>query len=193
MKNVLLLLIFALISLNNNQAQEVGIRFGAKAGINLANLGFDDPDVTDNKVRTCFHAGVLAEIPLLPNLAIQPEVIYSEQGAKYEGDALTKLHYLNVPILAKYYFFEGFNVEAGPQIGFNLTAKEESGGYEIDMKDEVSSIDIGLNVGISYQLKMGIFFQGRCTLGFSNINDGIDKEECKYHHDIGQISVGYKF
>lgn len=193
MKNVLLLLIFTLITLNNSQAQETDIRFGAKAGVNLANLCFDDPDITDNKVRTCFHAGVLAEIPLLPKLAIQPEVLYSEQGAKYEGDALTKLHYINVPILAKYYFFEGFNVEAGPQVGFNLTAKEEAGGYEIDMKDEVSSIDIGLGVGISYQLKMGIFFQGRCTFGLSNINDGIDKEECKYHHDIGQISVGYKF
>ncbi|RZJ55928.1 MAG: PorT family protein, partial [Flavobacterium sp.] len=35
------------------------------------------------------------------------------------------LSYLNVPIMAKYYVIEKLSLEAGPQIGFLLSAKNQ--------------------------------------------------------------------
>ncbi len=95
-----------MISVN---AQEV--KFGVKAGVNFASLGADAEDV---KARTSIHFGAMAEFMLSDKFSIQPELVYSAQGTKFDDsdDLVTKLDYLNLPILAKYYFSVTFSVEA---------------------------------------------------------------------------------
>ena len=75
--------------------------------------------------------------------------------------------------MAKYYVAEGFSLEAGPQIGFLMSAKmkAESGGdsEEIDVKDDLKSIDFGINFGAGYKLENGLNF---CLVIFQqNITD----------------------
>lgn len=60
---------------------------GAKAGLNFSNLTGDDADLDG---RTSFHLGLIAEIMFSEKFGIQPEVLYSAQGAK-EGDETLKL------------------------------------------------------------------------------------------------------
>ncbi len=86
--------------------------------------------------------GVVAEIMVSDMFAVQPELIYSSQGSDYEESdegfdfsGTVKLDYLNIPVMAKYYVAEGFSVEAGPQVGFLLSAKDEYDGGEEDIKD----------------------------------------------------------
>ncbi|MCO6146815.1 porin family protein [Flavobacterium sp. NRK1] len=181
------------------KAQE--IKYGVKAGVNFATLTGDIPD--DVKTRTGFHAGAVAEFKLTEEFSIQPELLYSQQGMKYDGiDADTgikvkttwKMDYLILPVVAKYYIIEGFSIEAGPQIGYRLGAKikAEASGFgenEYDFKDDTKALDFGIIGGLAYDLPMGLFFQARYNAGITKINEGDDSVQ----NDVFQLSVGYKF
>lgn len=181
------------------------ISFGAKAGVNFASIGGDDTEDVDS--RTGFHVGVLAEFMLTEQFGIQPELLYSMQGAKGEysesGIRLKeelKLDYLNLPILAKYKVTPGFSLHLGPQVGFLLSAEDEiefsMDGETVteteDIKDFVSSVDFGLTGGLGYELDMGVFFNARYYLGLSNINEEGDSDYSQQNNVI-QLSVGYMF
>ncbi len=164
-------------------AQTPDIKLGAKAGLNVANLSGAD----DTKAKMGFHVGALAEIFINEKFAVQPEILYSSQGAKGKGEGNVKfdLDYINIPIMAKYYVMEGLSVQAGPQIGF--VVKAEAGG--IDVKDGVNTVDFGLNLGAGYELPMGVFADLRYDLGFNKVY----KEGKSIKNGVFQLSVGYKF
>ncbi len=195
--------VFAFINLN---AQEV--KFGAKAGLNLASIVGDEADDFDGK--TSFHFGVVAEIMISEKFSVQPELLYSAQGAEitYEDDfekeeVTIKLDYINIPIMAKYYVAEGFSVEAGPQIGFLMNSEAEfdytdkedpefsESGTE-DLKDDIKSIDFGFNLGVGYKMDSGLNFGARYNLGLSDLWD-IDTGGIKNQNSVIQVSVGFFF
>src|SRR5690554_3531699 len=205
MKKLLLIVGVAVFTLST-QAQE--IRMGVKAGLNLASIGGDETG--DLKSRTSFHLGGLVEIPISEKFSVPPELLYSAQGAKSEEtetfmgqtfnyETKIKLDYISVPIMAKYYVVDGLAIEAGPQIGFLMSAKadvEASGGGEsesdsVDIKDDFNTLDFGLGLGASYRLDMGVFFGARYNLGLSNINK--DSGDFKNQNNVFQISAGYTF
>ena len=178
------------------QAQTPDLKLGAKAGVNFANL-------TNADMKTSFHIGVLAEIFINEKFSVQPELLYSAQGAiKKEGgiEHEASLDYINIPIMAKYYLMDGLSVQAGPQVGFLVKAEDKiSGGGEsmtVDSKDAYQSVDFGLNLGAGYELPMGVFFDARYNLGLSKVNkksesEMIERKDIK--NGVIQVSVGYKF
>jgi len=205
MKKIILVAVFAIIATVCVNAQN----FGVKAGLNLASITGDETDEIDS--RTSIHIGVVAEFEISDKFSFQPELLYSSQGAKYSYSEIEfnysmegefKLDYLNIPLMAKYYVSEGFSIEAGPQIGILLSAEDE---WEVnfdgetdsgtdDIKDDVSSIDFGLNFGVGYKLDSGINFGARYNLGLSNLNDdSAFDEDFKWNNSVVQISVGYFF
>ncbi|MBQ0733284.1 porin family protein [Aquimarina celericrescens] len=202
MKKLLVFAVLASFSLVAT-AQEETIRFGAKAGINFASLNGDGTDDLDG--RTSFHLGAVVEIPLSEKFAFAPELVYSAQGAKVEEtgfEQTTKLDYLNLPLMAKYYVAPGLSLHAGPQIGFLLSANAEGEEtfngetieFDEDIKDAFKSIDFGLNFGAGYQLPAGIFFDARYNLGLTDLaDDRPDGDDNKIKNGVVQISVGYKF
>ena len=117
MKKGLLLFVCVLALTTLSQAQ---VRFGVKAGINLANVSGDDVD--GNSMKIGFNAGAVAKISVSEAFSIQPEIVYSDQGAKLEDDVKLNLSYINIPILAQYNT-GGFIIETGPQFGFRMGAK----------------------------------------------------------------------
>ena len=182
-------------------AQTPDIKIGAKAGLNISNVS----DLDDSKSRTGFHVGAVAEIFINEKFSVQPEIIYSTQGAKQKEtinfmgfsekfEATTKLDYLNIPIMAKYYIIDGLSVQAGPQIGFNVKAeskiKVNGESKTEDMKSDTKKVDFGLNFGAGYELPIGVFFDARYNLGLSKISKESDTSA---KNRVFQISVGYKF
>ncbi len=207
MKNLLFVLTIVLFGFTNIIAQN--IKYGSKIGVNIANITGDETD--DLNTKTSLHAGAVAEIMISDKFSFQAELLYSAQGAKSDYsetlDDITfhytsvKLEYINVPLLAKFYVTEGFSLEAGPQVGFLITAdlefeKTDNGETESgekDILDEIKGIDFGLDFGLAYKLESGIFLTARYNLGLTNINDIEGLDEFKNQNRVIQISAGYFF
>jgi len=103
------------------------------------------------------------------------------------GDGMWKLDYISVPVMLKYYIVNGFSLEAGPQISFNVVAEQDLDGRTEDL-DNIKTTDFGAGAGVGYELPMGLFFQARYVLGFSEVF-----ENSKLKNNVFQISAGYKF
>lgn len=185
MKKLLLYAVIAVFAMNYGNAQEV--KFGAKAGVNFASLSGDDVDNIDG--RTSFHVGGVANISISEKFAIQPELVYSSQGFTMSEsgiDVTGKLDYINLPILADFSIADGFSIQAGPQIGFNITDKMEAEGQSESLDAE--SIDLGAAFGVQYKMETGLFFQARYALGFSDVVENTDAK-----NNVISLSVGYFF
>ena len=183
MKKILTLAVLTVLGFTNVNAQK--INFGIKGGLNFANISGDNTKNFD--AVTSFNFGVLSEIPISDKFSFQPELLYSGQGYSF-NDNTVALGYLNVPLMGKYYVTKGFSVEAGPQIGYLLSAKNES----INVKDSFKSVDFGVNFGLGYKLDNGLNFGARYNMGVSNINK-VDNSSNKNTNGVLQLSVGYFF
>ncbi|WP_299124744.1 porin family protein [uncultured Winogradskyella sp.] len=197
MKKVLLFFVSAIFGIAVVNAQ---VTFGAKAGVNLSDITGEMVDSFDG--RTSLFFGAVAEIEISEQFSFQPELLFSSQGSDYkeifDGESFegtVKVNYLNVPLMAKYYLVEGFSVEAGPQIGFLLSAKDEYGDQEDDIKDSIKSTDFGINFGLGYKLDNGLNFSARYNFGLSdNIDDpDLETSGAEYKNSVIQIGVGYFF
>jgi len=183
MKKVVLVLGLAILGLTHVNAQEV--KFGVKGGLNFSTLTGDDTGNTD--LVTSFHFGVVSEISLSEKFSFQPELLYSGQGFSIDN-TVYEMNYLNLPLMGKYYLTKGLSLEAGPQIGFLLSAKEGS----TSIKDRFKPIDFGANFGLGYKLENGLNFGARYNLGLSNVND-VSELSAKNRNSSLQVSVGYFF
>src|ERR1700712_1581911 len=127
---VLTSFLFTLIASAQHSSQKATI--GIKGGINLYNIDLPDNGGAAFHNKIGFNAGLLAHIHLIPRLALQPEIVYSVQGTKGDGTVAkfnNNLNYLNVPVLLQFMFDNGFRLQAGPQVGFLLNAKQKIGGF----------------------------------------------------------------
>lgn len=207
----IILTVMAIFAVGAAKAQE--IKYGVKAGLNLSTLT-GDVAYYDVKSKAGFHVGGFAEFKITDKFAVQPELLYSTQGGKisfsssddfsYTNDKRDiKLAYLNLPVMAKYYIIPGLSVEAGPQVGFLLSAKNEyqiyssvsedlSGSGEEDIKGDSKSVDFGFNLGAGYEFTENIFVQARYNFGMTSISeDSINEYDPK--NGVLQLSFGYKF
>ncbi|WP_029272292.1 porin family protein [Flavobacterium sp. KJJ] len=188
----IILTVLAIMAFGFANAQQT--RFGVKGGLNVTT--FAGGNYWDAKSLVGFQLGGFAEIKIIERLSIQPEVLFSTQGAKLEdsfGDFDTKLNYINVPVLAKFYITKQFTVEAGPQLGFLVSAKQEGN----DVKDSFKSVDTGFNFGAGYNFTDNVSVDLRYTVGLSNIAD-YDVNDTEEYFDSPKNSVlaltlAYKF
>jgi hypothetical protein len=185
MKKGLLLFVCAIALASMTQAQ---VRFGLKAGANLASLSGDNEGLA---MKIGFNAGAVAKISVSEAFSVQPELVFSAQGAKAdEGDGKLNLTYINLPILAQYNT-SGFVIETGPQFGFLMAAKQKVGDASVDIKDMLKGLDLGWAIGFGYQTQSGFGVNARYNLGFSNIIDSEDDEDGKLKNSVIQIGVFY--
>lgn len=112
-------------------------------------------------------------------ISARAEVNVSMQGAKYEDDwgegpveGVTRLVYLNFPLVARYQLENGFFGEAGIQPGFLLSAKDKVNGETYDYKDWVNKFDLSIPIGVGYEFKNNFGVGLRVIPGITNINAG---------------------
>lgn len=184
MKKGLLLFVCAISLAAVSQAQ---VRFGLKAGVNLASLSGDNDGL---KMKIGFNAGAVAKISVTEAFSVQPELLFSAQGAKAEeGDGKLNLGYINLPIMAQYNT-GGFILETGPQFGFMMSAKMKAGDETEDIKDQLKGLDLGWGIGVGYQTASGFGVNARYNLGLSNVIDE-GSDEFKWKNSVIQIGVFY--
>ena len=185
MKNILNLFTTLLLLITAcTSAQD--IRFGAKAGFNLAKLGGDA--VYSYDVKPGFPLGAALELPVSDAFYVQPEALISLQGSGgfFQNDL--NLWYLNVPVMAKYNIFDKVYIEAGPQLGFMISDNLEGNyfGGEPNVSQNSNGIDFGLGVGAAYQLDDNFYFQLRFNAGIINAIKDISSK-----NRVFQISAIY--
>jgi hypothetical protein len=168
-------------------------KFGLKAGLNIATMS-NIPGVDWNS-RLGLNAGALAHIHLSPQVALQPEVVFSGQGAKYtvgtagdEHDLI--LNYINIPVQLQYMFDNGFRLQTGPQVGFLIDVKDKLNGQETGFftSDDFKDIDFSWTLGLGYLTNSGFGVDGRYNLGISNINEAGTN---KLRNNVFQVGIFY--
>lgn len=176
---------------------------------------------SNNVYRYGWRAGVEAAYQLTDKFALAAELKYSLQGANYDDfeipdthtasynlDALSvtdislSQHYVQLPILARYYVARGFAIQAGLQPGYcvsnSLSTSLASGNKSVDVvadkTDLLSKFDLSVPVGITYEA-YGIVLDARYNFGVTNVYggswDGGTKPTSR--NSVVEISLGYRF
>lgn len=186
MKKILMFSGILLIALSS-KAQKA--HFGIKGGLNMSNVTATD---NNTKFTPGFHAGLLAHIHAGKRLGIQPEILYSTQGAKSKdiADYRIKLDYVNVPVMFQYMINDGWRFETGPQVGFLINSKTKLGDIETDVKQYTDKVDFSWGFGVGYitHSKWGV--DARFNLGLTN-NSNQPNVDVK--NRVFQIGLFYQF
>jgi hypothetical protein len=155
---------------------------GVMAGVNVANIEFDQNDADIFSIPA-FGVGAVLDIGLAPAIGLRLEPMYLQKGAQEEdfdidyGDIVVKykLNYIEVPLFLKI-GAGGVYLMGGPTIGFLLDAKV-AGDYgdvavSVDIKEIVKSTDAGLGFGAGINIPLGLtslFIEARYMIGLTNI------------------------
>ncbi|MFE3870885.1 porin family protein [Flavobacterium sp. ZS1P70] len=185
-KTIFVTVLLVAISMNM-QAQLV--KFGVKAGVNYANQNGSDITVNGRNYQTdaitSYHAGLIAEIKLVDSFAIQPELLYSTQGATYKNateEFRNELGYLSIPVLAKINLNKFVSLELGPQASFLLSERNN-----FDVKD-ANTFDFAVVGGLGLNITKSLFIQGRYGLGLTDAS-----KDAQVKNSVVQVSAGFKF
>jgi hypothetical protein len=168
------------------------ISLGLKGGVNISNFTGGDFGSVEKSSLTTFHAGGLVHIPF-SHLALQPELVFSEQGAKLKKAGVEtdfKISYVNIPIMLQWGTKGGMYVEAGPQGGFKIS---ESAPDSLNDKFAKGG-DFSICLGLGFRSSGGFGIGGRYNLGISKIGEFDSKDVSPdFKNAVVQFSLFYIF
>ncbi len=195
MKKISFIALF-IISFYPLQAQ---LQFGIKAGINQTTFNATYVSDVTYTPKTNFNAGVIVSFPLGSAFSLQPEAVYSGQGANINTtnvNGVYKYQMLNFPVLIKIVIVSHFFAETGPQVGFTLGAKIYEGGYPTtNIKSQTKSPDYSWTFGVGYQLPMNLGLDIRYNLGLTDLaKDGSNSyNDGSVKNSVIQVGIYYIF
>ncbi|MDR2039375.1 MAG: PorT family protein [Bacteroidales bacterium] len=168
-------------------------RFGVKFGLNLASEMVDEGS-TDT--RAGIHIGGFVAFRLGNIVDLQPEILYSMQGAKSTSggtEMIDKFDYINVPLIVKIFVTRNrtFSIDLGPQFGYMVNAKLKSGNTTLnlfDYTDDLNRFDASIALGVSYLFDFGLDLYFRGNIGLTKIAESMD-----HKNSVFQLGVGYRF
>lgn len=184
MKNFTLL-VFALLLSTSSFSQ--GVDLGIKGGATFANL----TGVTDGSTKTGFVGGAFVTIKFSDKIAIQGDLLYSQQGVELDVDKIN-LDYINFPLVLKYYIIKRINIQAGPQFG---TVINDSLGGFLGSNIDFNSFDVTGVVGIGVDLPLNFRITGRYGFGLSDISfsDNDFSIDTNSKNSVFSLTAGFSF
>lgn len=191
---LIIMLIYSGFSVSNAQPK---LGYGIKGGINVADQSTTGEGLNVNvKNIMRFHGGAYLNYFLLDNIAIQPELLLSGKGSKWDDpytDTKDLLTYIDVPILIRYQPVKLLNIHAGPQFGYMISAFQDdlSGDEKTDIKDWYNNMDIGIVAGAEANLPFRINVTVRYILGLTEATNDVEYIE-PWKNNFIQVSVGYR-
>ncbi len=98
-----------------------------------------DGDNNEGYHKFGFLGGAFVSLKISPRSSFQLEMEYIQKGARQNADSatntgntyLTRLHYLEIPLLYQFTFAKRFQAEAGPAADILLGSYEEVNGLEV--------------------------------------------------------------
>jgi len=172
---------------------------GPIIGLNYSNLR---GDVENNSGKMGFAGGIFANYSITDQFGLTGQVLYSQQGAKFEASGVEnafKLSYVQVPILGAYYFGkEKFRpkVLLGPQFGFLLSATDKDGNDLDPNGDFLETTDFGVTggLGFNYNLAPKIWLNAdvRYNLGLTDLSKSTTSIQNSNLAIMVGVSIGFK-
>ncbi|RZL09178.1 MAG: PorT family protein [Hymenobacter sp.] len=198
-------------------AHAQSIRFGLKAGANLSNLSGDLTNQSQYNNRFGFHGGVMVNFGLANDmLSIQPEILYSQKGFRYDNQSITFLgntfrnagnvryDYLDVPILVRLKVSTGLFFELGPQYSYLMNVSTDrtqtyngsvvgTAGSGTTNLDRVNRNELGYVGGLGFQSKEGLLLGVRYNGAFTDFaQDGYSNNDFRNARNSAfQAYVGF--
>jgi len=194
------------------QALAGGLGKGIKAGISYSKVTNDNVGDSDHKAGVA--AGVSVSYDLLPGITLQPELLYVQQGGRWDVNVLDggaivsnaeltwQLNYLQVPVLARVNLplLGAFlpTLIAGPALSVKTasTYELEEGDAMISSGDvdDLASTDLSLIVGVGFKVgagPAGFVVDARYNLGSTNLND--TDSDVTINNRGFQVLAGFQF
>jgi len=174
---------FAIISLItiSSKIQAQGVGLGIKAGANFANQSIN---TIKQESITGFNGGAYLILAFSEKWAIQPELLYSSQGAELPSTT-REFDYMSIPVLLRWKPISVLSIEAGPQFSKLVGAKIDGA----DVQDEFKNSDFGLAVGATVHLPLGLNAGLRYVWGFTDVSDVQSNPEVK--NTVVQLYAGW--
>ena len=176
------------------------IQVGLKAGYNLSSFSTTIPsDYYSYSSKSNFNAGITVGFPLGAGFFLQPESVYSGQGAMVSLSGVKgeyDFQYLNFPVLLKYKSPFHLYAETGPQLGFLLGATLYEDGFpSSNIKSQNNSSGYSWVFGIGYQLPMNLGLDVRYNLGLTHVqNDNSNAYNgAGIKNNVFQVGIFYLF
>ena len=164
---------------------------GLKAGVNIATLSGDSHDP-----KVGVHGGVFVNRSISKNFFVQPELLFSGEGVEYVWAGVKHkwvLNYIQVPVMLQYYPISQIYVEAGPQVGFRITAKDKLGeDSHANMKENINSVQFAIGAGVGVKVTERVLIYGRYNFGLSDITSSF-YDVFELRSNVGQIGVAARF
>ena len=149
------------------QAQQPANSIGIKAGYGITSLTGNTSSGYSSVNHSAYQAGLMGDVYFGEVLSFHPEALYTKQY--FDATDLVNLSrdvdYINVPLLARFHA-DGLFFEAGPEVNFALSAKNEDGA-DIKSRD-VTPVALDYVVGLGYQLPVGLSLGVRYDGGISH-------------------------
>lgn len=198
MKKIILMTAVLIAAVYSVSAQ---FSIGPKVGLNLSEEHYGVKAIDDDiKFKPGLNAGLFGRYEMNHRFDIQMELLYSQQGYKatiyhldFDGITLqdgfkVRTHYLNIPLLLKYYPLKRVYIEAGPQVGFCMNAKFISDDDEIGSItiDDYKKTDFAVAGGVGFYLGYGVSFNARYIHGFIKTLPDTD-----FKNRVFQFSLAY--
>lgn len=164
MKKVLMMLVMTTMA---TAAFSQTVSLGPKVGLNISNYTGGD---FESNALVGFHLGGILNLGIGRSFSLQPEVLFSTQGAKIVTNSQKKdfkTTYVAIPVMAKFRSAVGLYFEIGPQVSFRTS--EDIPDQTIDQFSK--NLDLAVGVGVGYQAGFGLGLGARYLAGISKVGD----------------------
>lgn len=199
MKKIASILALLFLTIVCSAQSLIPIKYGIKAGLNFSSLNISSIEgvqPTDNSSQIGIAAGFIVHIPLSDEWFINPEVLYLQKGTsfnyafthdhelnqrdEYKTNNQLTLSYVELNPTISYKATDKLALNFGPSVSFLIGEKyvytqdparniTNTTNILTDGLVETASLDLGLNLGISYFFTEHFFVDSRVYTGFIEV------------------------
>ena len=161
---------------------------GVKGGVNISDIseGGYHP-------RVSAHGGVFVHRTINKYFCIQPEVLFSGEGQRFMYNSIEHtwaINYIQIPLMFQVYPVSAFYIEAGPQLGFMISAKDKLSANEntshANIKANFATAQFAIAAGLGVKVTDRVSVYGRYNFGLTDV---YSYDATPQHSNVAQFGV----
>jgi hypothetical protein len=197
-KSILILFLFLSVSVVSYTQQEFNA--GIMAGLNISQIE-GDGFAGYNKAGPAL--GIFANTFFTDELAVQLEINYSSKGSQRKSTIedpryfRIELHYVEIPVLVRYFLPVGFSVESGLSGGYLFSSRERDEVSEIEIRTPFNKTEFAFIAGASWHISQNLAINSRFSYSVLPVRQhaggGTYRWNRGQNNNVLSIGVQYQF